>query len=592
MSFENRKSTTAGSWDVTWPASAVDSNFASYNWTTWKLIKDSWSKASDFLTPTWIWSNLTLARVAGSTYSTVQDWRNNLMSAWWVNGWEFSDLWGGNYNIAAWQWLIRTTASAVGELVFMDWAALWSTATVANTTYYIWVEYNAGSPQVAVHSTLDWNYYTDFPLGSVRNSWGILYFANWKTHVWDALSLASQRLIRVNRIERDNIIWGLIAWETGTRNLTLSAGTLWHGLTKFPIAAKNTSVSDTFDTYLWATLDTAWATQWDNTNYNLSGVKTALWTNKWANAWLYLWTDGGLVYVYGTAEFANQASAEQATAPSTIPVRIQLGWRIIWRLTFQKSASTATFTSAFQTTFTGTAATDHTSLSNLAWATSGHTGTASNLAWFDWAWATWYYTLSGTGTVIPTTVSPTFTTPALWTPASWVMTNVTGTAANLTAWTATAANGLKSATTTVSVSAATAPTTGQVLTATWASTATWQTAAWGWNWPIISWAISWSQIVTDVLEIPVSKTITAAAFRISLGVLPTWSDFICKLYKNGVEDASATIATTDSATNGLYQAVDSTFVSGSYVATDVLKVAITQIGSSVAWSNFTFSLSE
>lgn len=185
--------------------------------------------------------------------------------------------------------------------------------------------------------------------------------------------------------------------------------------------------------------------------------------------------------------------------------------------------------------------------------------------------------------------SPTLVTPALWTPASWVMTNVTWTAANLTAW---ITNALKSATTTVSVSAATAPTTGQVLTATWASTATWQTAAWGWNWPIISWAISWSQIVTDVLEIPVSKTITAAAFRISLGVLPTWSDFICKLYKNGVEDASATIATTDSATNGLYQAVDSTFVSGSYVATDVLKVAITQIGSSVAWSNFTFSLSE
>jgi hypothetical protein len=33
---------------VVWPASATDWNFASFDTTTWKLIKDSWSKASDF----------------------------------------------------------------------------------------------------------------------------------------------------------------------------------------------------------------------------------------------------------------------------------------------------------------------------------------------------------------------------------------------------------------------------------------------------------------------------------------------------------------------------------------------------------------
>jgi hypothetical protein len=45
-------------WDVVWPASAVDSNFASFDTTTGKLIKDSWSKASDFAaeTTTTIWT--------------------------------------------------------------------------------------------------------------------------------------------------------------------------------------------------------------------------------------------------------------------------------------------------------------------------------------------------------------------------------------------------------------------------------------------------------------------------------------------------------------------------------------------------------
>ena len=85
---------------------------------------------------------------------------------------------------------------------------------------------------------------------------------------------------------------------------------------------------------------------------------------------------------------------------------------------------------------------------------------------------------TGTGSFVRAT-SPTLVTPALGTPASGVATNLTGTAASLTAGTATVANGLKSATTTVSVSAATAPTNGQVLTATGGTAATWQTPGTG-----------------------------------------------------------------------------------------------------------------
>jgi len=57
--------------------------------------------------------------------------------------------------------------------------------------------------------------------------------------------------------------------------------------------------------------------------------------------------------------------------------------------------------------------------------------------------------------------------------------SLTGTATNLTAGQATAALGLKTATTTVSVSGAAAPTSGQVLTATSSTAATWQTPSGG-----------------------------------------------------------------------------------------------------------------
>lgn len=72
--------------------------------------------------------------------------------------------------------------------------------------------------------------------------------------------------------------------------------------------------------------------------------------------------------------------------------------------------------------------------------------------------------------------TPTLIAPILGTPTSGVATNLTGTATGLTSG---ITNALKSATTTVDVSAATAPSSGQVLTATSGTAATWQTPSGG-----------------------------------------------------------------------------------------------------------------
>lgn len=82
---------------------------------------------------------------------------------------------------------------------------------------------------------------------------------------------------------------------------------------------------------------------------------------------------------------------------------------------------------------------------------------------------------TGTGNKFVMDTSPILVTPLLGTPTSGVLTNCTGIAASLTAGTATVANGLKSATTTVVVSSATAPSNGQVLTASSSTAASWAT---------------------------------------------------------------------------------------------------------------------
>ena len=100
-----------------------------------------------------------------------------------------------------------------------------------------------------------------------------------------------------------------------------------------------------------------------------------------------------------------------------------------------------------------------------------------------------------------TLTSPTLTTPALGTPTSGVMTNVTGTADGLTSGITKA---LKSATTTVDVSAATAPTSGQVLTATGTTSATWQNISGGyWDFAIKlanDFTVTNSSTFTDVTD--------------------------------------------------------------------------------------------
>jgi hypothetical protein len=52
---------------------------------------------------------------------------------------------------------------------------------------------------------------------------------------------------------------------------------------------------------------------------------------------------------------------------------------------------------------------DHTTLLNLDWTNSGHTGTASNIAGFDGTGVASLYTLSGTGTTLALIASPAFT---------------------------------------------------------------------------------------------------------------------------------------------------------------------------------------
>ena len=335
-------------------------------------------------TPTGILgSDITLNRVAGSTYSTVQHWRNNLSSSGVVSGGVISDVGSGNINVTGGQGILRSSDSNTAALYFVDWAALNGTNIPADVIRYVGVEWNAGAPQVTVRTTDVWNYHTDFPLGIVINEGGtILHLSVGDKHlVSDMPTHVMERFEHTHPNARDIKTGGLVLGETGTRNITLTAGRVWQKLTEFSIAAFNSAVSGSFSAYYRnggsGYTKQSGLTQWPNTLYDdNSGVLATLGASKYACLWFYVEPDDSdVVMIYGRAQYSNLASAETESPPSTVPNRVLEGCMLLGRLIFQKSAATASsISSAFDIVFTPVSTSNHATLSNLDFSVAGHTG--------------------------------------------------------------------------------------------------------------------------------------------------------------------------------------------------------------------------
>lgn len=150
-----------GSWDVVWPASAVDDNFASFDTTTWKLIQDSGYNATSFAPALWADDNyVTDAQltVIGNT-SWTNTWDQDLspyqlLSEKWVNNWYAELDWTGKVptaqlpsyvddvivvaNFAALPWTGETDKIYVTEDTNLTYRWNWSSYTEISASLALW----------------------------------------------------------------------------------------------------------------------------------------------------------------------------------------------------------------------------------------------------------------------------------------------------------------------------------------------------------------------------------------------------------------------------------------------------------------------
>jgi len=281
----------------------------------------------------------------------------------------------GTMTVWAGTGLIRIADSNTAQIKSFDWDETVLSTLVDWSNNIVYIDYNSGTPIVTSSTNraiiLD-NEYDKFELAEVVREGTVLHISDHRQKAADVWHEVQTRMYSIKPVERaDNT--GLILWETGTRNVTVTAWNIWRKLIKEPVSAKDTSAASTFDSYYTPDSGATWTkisadTQWDDTQYNdiTSGLVTMT-NNRYSYQDFYLNWEGNLVRLYGQAEYTSLAAAEEAPASSSVPIRIEFNSILIGRIVFQKSDTVAqNVLSAFTTTLSAATTSDHGNLSGLS----------------------------------------------------------------------------------------------------------------------------------------------------------------------------------------------------------------------------------
>lgn len=313
-------------------------------------------------------SSIELLEIGNATYDDLQDFVNSVQSAGFIDGFTLSNSREVlELDVAAGSGIIKITNSAIGVTKFFDFAGVQNVTLTADNINYIYVDYNAGTPQIVAttdRSTIELNRH--IILGRVYKNGTTLHILNSGVCVCNIIRKDHERLV-----ERDGFdyISGAILSETGTLNIALTAGVWYMGLNRITTDALDTSVADTFEykhygTASWIT-DNASATAIDCTHYNDGDdVLGSLGVNNYGVQWVYITTNSKMWIIYGT-ENGTLANAEAATPPASIPTYIETMGELVAKIIVRQSGSIISILATQAETYSASAVSNHNELGGI-----------------------------------------------------------------------------------------------------------------------------------------------------------------------------------------------------------------------------------
>jgi len=295
-------------------------------------------------------------KIAGTTlgtptYSTINDWHNSFGTVGRKTGGVASDIGSSTIRVTAGTGFIKATDDDNAQLLSFDWAQK-DFIIPADSTRYYGVTYNSGIPQIELHTSYDWDLDTSFPLGIVFNETinGVetLTITNvpwWST---DGITNVMEVIRSLGLVRKDRSIGGLIPSVTGTRNVKVTAGTIWSGLNEFNFSGIDTSSSGDFN-YYWYSSTGGWqstaSTQYSVTQWN-DVTKASLQTisnNKYCNIWIFGESNAGVIkvgLVYPQTQYNTAAEAMAKSYPESIPDHLRYSGILIGKYIIKQGIDT------------------------------------------------------------------------------------------------------------------------------------------------------------------------------------------------------------------------------------------------------------
>lgn len=309
--------------------------------------------------------NAEIEQIGTPTYQTIQDWFNATQSAGIIEGGSITDDGDGTVTITAGKGIIKTSNSETATGKFFDFSENTSLSLIDNSTNFIAVDYNAGTPQIISSTINTSNGRTIFNLGKLYKEGTTIDIIDAGLHVAD---LAKR--IQHHHIEKDVLDFtsGAVVGETGTRNITVSSGVMYAGLNRLITEAVDTSGADDFELYYYD--GSAWqesdATQIDNLQYNdiTSGLST-LANNQYGIFWVFKGTGSSVFVLYGQGSY-SLVEAQTSNVPAILPPHISGFSALRAKIIIKKSATSFTeIENTSNGSFQAQSASDHSELANL-----------------------------------------------------------------------------------------------------------------------------------------------------------------------------------------------------------------------------------
>ncbi len=191
-------------------------------------------------------TDVEVLELSTATYDDVQDYINFFGDRTLLSGGDITDNGDGTVAVASLTgWCaISNSETAVGK--FFDYAGGNTSALTDLTTNYIYLDYNGGTPQLVVSTSILTH---GFKLDHIHV--GTAFRDGTETHFHKPTNfeLALGATVDMHHQEEDLVhrVDGLITTETGTRNLSITAGVLYEGLNRHTSLPFVTSRSGTAD---------------------------------------------------------------------------------------------------------------------------------------------------------------------------------------------------------------------------------------------------------------------------------------------------------------------------------------------------------